>query len=212
MQPQVQFLYLIVSALSASFSPAQADAGPHPALGPADLDEPRFVEDITESAELITTSTDFGVRIDRVTFHGDDTEITLATNGRFSDLELRLSDDFVRTNPGEIGDVAHWLDSQLSDGDRLHRALDQWTFEGKLFDVSENDTKRVPDDGLGISGSLPLEVGVARMDDAIDPAHQPPTQLVGGDAGLVIDLTLPDDTFEVDWEMMIRDLNAKALG
>lgn len=212
MQPQVQFLYLIVSALSASFSPAQADAGPHPALGPSERDEPRFVEDIAEDTEIITTSTDFGVRIDRVTFHGDDTEITLATNGRFSDLELRLSDDFVRTNPGEIGEVANWLDSQLADGDRLHRTLDQWTFEGKLFDVSGSEHKRVPDGGLGISGTLPLEVGVARMEDAVDPTDQPPTQLVGGDTGLVIDLTLPDDTFEVDWEMMIRDLNAKALG
>jgi hypothetical protein len=210
MQPQVQFLYLIVSALSASFSPAQADAGPHPALGPAELDEPQFVEDVAEDAEIITTSTDFGIRVDRVTFHGEDTEITLSTNGRFSDLELRLSDEFVRNDAGDIGEVASWLDGQLADGERLHRTLDQWTFEGKLFDVRDADARRVPADGIGISGSLPLEVGVARMGDALDPAEQAPSQLVEHDEGLVIDLSVPDGLFEVDWEMMVRDLNAKA--
>ncbi|MGM0554880.1 MAG: hypothetical protein ACQEVA_00690 [Myxococcota bacterium] len=210
MQPQVQFLYLIVSALSASFSPAQADAGPYPALEAADLDEPRFVEGVIEDADLITTSNDFGIRIDRVTFHGDDAEISLATNGRFSDLELRLSNQFVRDNPGEIGDVAQWLDTQLADGDRLYRTLDQWTFEGKLFDVSPAELARVPEDGLGISGTLPLEVGIARMEDTLDVTEQPPTQLVEQREGLVIDLSVSDDLFEVDWDVMIDDLNQKA--
>ncbi len=212
MQPQVQFLYLIVSALSASFTPAQAETGPHPALGAADYDEAHFVEEAVQEADLIETSSEFGIRIDRVTFHGDDAEITLATNGRFSDLELRLSNTFVRENPGEIGQVAQWLGAQLADGGRLHRTLDQWTFEGKLFDVSQSDGTRVPADGLGISGTLPLEVGVARMEDALDDAHESPRQLVEHREGLIIDLSVPDDLFEVDWDVMIRDLNQKAQG
>lgn len=207
MQPQVQFLYLIVSALSASFTPAQADAGQHPALGPADLNGPRFIEDLAERAEIITTASEYGVRIDRVTFHGDDAEITLDTNGRFSDLELRLSDQFVRENPGDIGDIAYWLDDQLGDGDRLHRKLDQWTFEGKLFDVSQRESARVPEEGLGISGTLPLEVGVSRMGDVAEAAK--PRDLTAQSEGLVIDLSVPDDLFEVDWDVMIRDLNDK---
>lgn len=205
MQPHMQFLYLLVSALSASFSP-DAEA-PLELEGDGGIDH--FAH-AAQAADLIHTSDGHAVLVDRLIFQADGHEVALSTHGRLSDLRIVLPDAFVAAHRDDVGEVADWLNGQLRHGGTLIRTLDHWAFEGRLFGAEADSG--LPDRGIAISGTLPLEVEVTRSGDGPVPTSRPyELARLPGDS-LIVDINLPREHFDVDWSLLVRGLNGKQVG
>lgn len=164
---QAQLLYILIGAMTASLG-ASTDAD---------------AADVSEAAEaaspILRTADNMGVRIDRITYEGDDVALGLVTPRGLNDLQVDVPLHDAR-EPASM-QLAAWLRDQLADRPDLHWILSQWRFEGRLFDLE--GTGRLPAEGVAVSGPLPMVVDVHRSDDAqASIAVKAPTHL-----------------FDVDW-------------
>ena len=186
MSNEKRFSYFLVAALAASFS---ADAAAQDTqTGLLDLDRdgewrPATVDSEPETTAMIETENGWGVEIDRVRFHGEGFDVELQARGQIDDLQLILRADDSAAAP-EVREVATWLEESLAGGDRLYRRMNQWSFSGKLYAPGVDG--RPGERGVMVEGELPLEVQVARNET---------------DPSVVVELSIPLDHFEVDWNV-----------
>jgi hypothetical protein len=183
MSNEKRFSYFLVAALAASFSAdASAQDSPDDLLErePEGEWRPATVGS-GEAPTMIETSNGWGVEIDRVRYHGEGFDVELQARGRLDDMQLVLRSDDARASE-EVRDVAGWLEHNLSGGDRLYRRMDAWSFRGKLYAPGVDG--KPGDRAVQIEGQLPLDVEVVRDTR---------------ESGVVVELSVPGDHFEVDW-------------
>ena len=163
---QAQLLYILIGAMAASM-------GPQPDAETADTVE------AAEASPILRTADNLGVRIDRITYEGDDVALGLDTPRGLNDLHVDVP--LVDARQPASSRLATWLRDQLADRADLHWILSQWRFEGRLFDL--DGAGRLPVEGIAVSGALPMVVDVHRADDT----------------RASIDVKAPTHLFDVDW-------------
>ncbi len=178
-------MYVVAAALAAA-SVEDADAseglgtfGLHAGFSPG--------VDRTEEGYL-KTSQEYAIRIDRVVLDTDSVELSLRdeeSSARRHDLRLeRVLELSQRTEREASSGV---LVEDFTAQEHMRMSLNGVYVEGRVFDVREGSS-RLPEDGVGISGRVPIEVQVRK--DASD-----------GELAMAVEFCLPQEFFEgIDWE------------
>lgn len=181
-----KFMFVVAAALAAA-GVEEADASE--GLGTFGL-QAGFSPGAERTDEgYLRTSEDYAIRIDRVVLDTASVQLALKEEGaptRRQELEL---EEVIELSQRVEGDEASGvLVEDFTAREHMRMSLDGVFVEGRVFDAREGSS-RLPEDGVGISGRLPIEVKV-RQD-----ASQ-------GEVAMAVEFRLPQEFFEgIDWEV-----------
>ncbi|MEM1347171.1 MAG: hypothetical protein AAGI01_01350 [Myxococcota bacterium] len=142
----------------------------------------------------VRTSGDYAIRIDRLVV--DSSRLNLSVEDRRTGAR---TSQIVEVGGELDAMVPHTMDEALSLGSREHLALtlNGVFVEGRVYDLKTGPEARLPHEGVGISGTLPIEVKVKRFGEG---AVATPHDVSGASMEMAVEFELPEAFLDgIDW-------------
>lgn len=151
----------------------------------------RFGEDAPMTDDgLLRTTKDYAIQIDRLSLNPEVLELSMREGAEVPRGVIELGE--VIEHVGE----ERALFGEIEDLSALELTLNGVQVEGRVFDL-EGEASRLPDEGVRISGTLPVDVTV-RREKRLDLWRPGRTETV-----MAVDFELPVEYFdEIDWELL----------